>query len=561
MTLKRIVSVWLKDWPITAWSWANKTTTNCGVRAGVRVEIAAPCAASNPFALVERGPRGLVLAALNPAAQALGLRLGQAHADACALAPSLKSEPVKPGQAEDALRRLALWAQRYGPLVALDQGFSGQGSYLGWEGLWIETTGVDHLFGGEQALLADLTARLARAGAEAQVGLAGTPGAAWALARFAAPHEAIAPPGGEGDALTSLPVEALRLSPGALQLLGRFGLRRIGDLYALPRAGLARRFRGEAGGRVMLRLDQALGRVPEPLTGETPPETYIAHRVFAEPILHAEGVAQWGARLAVELCAKLEEEGLGARRIVLTGFRTDGRTTWVSAALGLASRDPEHLIRLLRERGWARLELGFGLDALRLSAPVTEPLTPSQRSLSPSGESEKGGDTQALEPEQQRAMAVLIDRLTARLGEAAVLRPVWRESWTPERAEQLAPYEAAPPTHAAPKPVAQPRPFLMFSPPEPIEAVAELPDGAPAQFTWRRVSRRVWRASGPERLAPDWWRGPRSARGRPAAVRDYYRLEDEDGGRYWVFREGLYGAQGADGPDRAPSWWMHGLFA
>jgi protein ImuB len=463
------------------------------------------------------------------------------------------------------------------------------------EGLWIETTGADHLFGGEAALLADLTARLARAGAVAQVGLAGTPGAAWALARFAAPTAAIAPAGTEADALAPLPVEALRLSPVAVQLLGRFGLRRIGDLYALPRAGLARRFRGAAGMQVIQRLDQALGRLPEPLTGEIAPTAYFTHRVFAEPILHAEGVAQWGARLVVELCAKLEAEGLGARRLVLTGFRTDGCTTWFSAALGLASRDPEHLIRLLRERGWARLDVGFGLDALRLSAPVTEPLTLSQRSLSVSpglisGEPchasgratfdahsaaqmlrhgcpeqvrarrKEGGGAQALDPETHKAMAALIDRLTARLGEAAVLRPVWRESWTPERAEGLAPYAAAPPTTSGRKPAAQPRPLVLFTPPEPIEALAELPDGAPARFTWRRVSRRVARASGPERLAPEWWRHPLSARARPAAVRDYYRLEDEDGGRYWVFREGLYDAPDPHHENRQPSWWMHGLF-
>jgi protein ImuB len=165
-------------------------------------------------------------------------------------------------------------------------------------------------------------------------------------------------------------------------------------------------------------------------------------------------------------------------------------------------------------------------------------------------------------------MAALIDRLTARLGETAVLRPVWRESWTPERAEGLAPYTATLSGDVGLKPdLTQPRPILLFSPPEPIEAVAELPDGAPARFTWRRVSRRVARASGPERLSPEWWRRS-SPRARPAAVRDYYRLEDEDGGRYWVFREGMYGAPrprpdddpGLGDEDRSPSWWMHGLF-
>ncbi len=511
---------------------------------------------------MERGSRGLILAALNPAARALGLRLGQVHADACALAPSLKSEPVKPGEALDALRRLALWAQRYGPLVALDEGPIGE-PYSGSEGLFIDTTGADHLFGGETALIADLTERLARAGAAAQVGIAGTPGAAWALARFAAPQARAASPGGEADALAPLPMEALRLSPSAVHLLGRFGLRRIRDLYPLPRAGLARRFRGEAGMQVMLRLDQALGRLPEPLVGEIAPEAYFAHRVFAEPILHAEGVAQWGARLVEELCIKLEGEGLGARRLVLTGFRTDGRTTWFSAALGMASHDPDHLIRLLRERGWARLDVGFGLDALRLSAPVTELLRPWQTDLT-----RRYSDVDEADPDTPRAMAALVDRLTARLGERSVLRPVWRESWTPERAERLAPFTT--PKEAAREPVSQPspqpRPILLFTPPEPIEAVAELPDGAPARFTWRRVARRVARASGPERLSPEWWRRP-SANARPAVVRDYYRLEDEDGGRYWVFRQGTYGApdpssegSGQKASSLPPSWWMQGLF-
>jgi protein ImuB len=474
------------------------------------------------------------------------------------MAPSLNSEPVKPGEAQAALRRLALWAQRYGPLAAVDEGEPPDGRQdgrqdgcMGLEGLWIETTGADHLFGGEAAMLADLTARLARAGAVAQVGLAGTPGAAWALARFAppnaAPNAALAPPGGEEEALASLPVAALRLAPAAVQLLSRFGLRRIGDLYALPRAALTRRFRGEAGMQVMMRLDQALGRLAEPLVGETAPSTHFVQRVFAEPILHTEGVAQWGARLAHELCAKLEAEGLGARRVMLTGYRTDGRTTWVSAALGLASRDPDHLIRLLRERDWARLDVGFGLDALRLSAVVTERLTPSQTGFAV--------------PPQPKQMAALIDRLTARLGEKAVLAPVFRESWLPERAERLAPYVGADPTVSSHTPP-QPRPILLFTPPEPIEAVAELPDGAPARFTWRRVSRRVARASGPERVSPEWWRR-RAPDARPPRPRDYYRLEDEEGGRYWVFREGMYGAPETAGPDaldRAPSWWMQGLF-
>ena len=514
---------------------------------------------------MDKGAHGLVLAGLNPAARALGLQLGQAHADACAMAPALVSEPLEPGQAKAALRRLALWAQRYAPLTACDP------AEPGLEGLWIETTGADHFFGGEAGLAADLVHRLSQAGAQAQVGVAGTPGAAWALARYAPPGAALAAPGEEAQALAGLPVEALRLSADAVRLLKRFGLRRIGDLYPLPRAALTRRFRGRAGGLVVKRLDQALGRVAEPLTGELKAPVHFAHRVFMEPILNSEGVALWGARLVGELCAKLESQGLGARRLVLTGFRNDGRTTAFGAALGLASREPAHLIRLLRERGWERLDVGFGLDALRLSAPVTEPLRLAQ--LDSLGRSRA--------EEVDKALAGLVDRLGAKLGEGAVLRPVAYESWLPERAERLSPYavETAVPGGRTDAP----RPILLLTRPEPIDALAELPDGAPARFTWRRVSRRVARASGPERLSPEWWR-PSAEGARPARVRDYYRIEDEAGGRYWVFREGLYDTRptntvapdspdsenppdSPDSPDSeiprgppAPSWWMHGLF-
>lgn len=518
------------DWPITAWRAAHPS----------------PPDPDQSFALVERTSHGLILHALNPAARALGLKLHQSHADACAIVPHLASAPAEPEAAGTALRRLAGWMERYSPFVALDPDTDGL------EGLFVDLTGGQHLFGGEAAMARTMSESLTRLDVPARIGVADTPGAAWALARYGARHgEApvtIAPEGGMKAALDALPVAGLRLEPQAIQLLNRFGLRRIGALAALPRAALARRFRGVDALSVLQRLDQALGELAEPLSPMTAPAVYRVQRVFAEPMTNPETVAIEAAALTDRLAAALEQDGMGARRLRLTGFRVDGRTTTIEVRLAAASRRAGHLLRLFRDKGFEHLDLGFGIDALALSAPVAEPLHARQTST-------------LTDAEQAQAAArdALVDRLSARLGDGAVLAPYLCESWLPEMAERLGPHAARPGgfrQEAQPDPALGPRPILLFDPPEPIEAMAELPDGAPARFTWRRAARRVLRSSGPERLAPEWWKetGARKRR-RP---RDYYRVEDDQGGRYWVFREGLYDGGDVDPP---PSWWMHGLFA
>lgn len=494
-----------------------------------------------PFALVEKGPRGLTLRALNDAARARGLRLGQNHADARAIAPDLDSRPAEPAREAEALRRLALWAERWSPAVTIDP------SSGGLEGLFLDMTGGAHLFGGERELLVRMQAALAGAGVRARLALADTPGAAWAVARCGPRPRTVVPPGGAREALADLPLAALRLDTATLALAGRFGLRRIGDLYPLPRAGLARRFRAADGLGLVRRLDQALGQAPEALDPTRPPPRYRAWRVFAEPLGETAQIEPPAADLAEALAAQLEQDGQGARRLVLSGFRTDGRVVTLETRLGAPSRRPKVWLRLLRERGLERLDLGFGIDALMLAAVETEALTARQAELDGAV---PGPDTRLTE---------LVDRLSARLGEAAVRVPERRDSWIPERAEALVPALTAEPgrprpTAPADGPGEGPRPLLLLDPPEPVEAIAELPDGAPARFTWRRVVRRVTRAEGPERLAPEWWR---PAGRRPARTRDYYRVEDDQGVRYWLFREGLYGREDAEA---APAWWMHGVF-
>ena len=515
----------------------------------------------------------MTLHALNAAARAAGLYRGQSHADACAILPALVSAPAEPDRDLVMLKRLALWAERFSPSVAVDARVAGH------EGLLLDMTGGAHLFGGEAALLAEVRARLAAAGVPARLAIADTPAAAWALARFTASEDVIAPEGKTREAIAGLPVEGLRLEPAALVLLKRFGLKRIGDLYGLPRASLARRFRGPEGLRVVERLDQALGVLGEALTPERPPPAYRVWSPFAEPLMDMAGVDFHLPRLARALSAQLVQAGQGARRLSLIGYRVDGRTTAIEAGLSAPSASAEHLVRLLRQKGLEHLDLGFGIDAMMLSVGKAEGVEVRQNTLSPpfAGRGQGEGASRRILPlrkdhvtrtdpspcplptawgEGSADLATLIDRLQAKLGEGAVLRPQARESWVPERGETWAP--AGPEAPEAGFDLGRDRPILLLERPEEVNIpVTELPDGAPRQFTWRRVQHQVVRAEGPERLNAEWWRADPHA-SKPARTRDYYRLEDDQGRRYWLFREGLYAREDAD---RAPSWWMHGVFA
>ncbi len=499
-----------------------------------------------------------MLHAVDDKAKALGLRRGQTHAAARAIVPDLVSATAEPEQAARALTALALWFERFSPSVAIDA------APPGTEGLILDMTGAAHLFGGEAALLEEIAGRLDRAGIPARLAMADTVGAAWGLARYGDRSQSIAPPGQTRQALADLPVEALRLEPDAVRLLARFGLRRIGDLYALPRAGLARRFRGEAGLALVRRLDQALGAEAEPLTGEHPPTDYRVWQSFVEPLIEAEGVGFVLPALAQALAAQLERDGMGARQLALDAFRTDGRRVRLAVGLSAPSRAPAHLLRLLKDKGIEHLDLGFGADALMLSAVVAEPLVPRQAALT-TGAADPAASGSA------EVLAGLIDRLRAKLGEGAVRRPAPFESHLPERSERW--LRAGPQAPGGPVPDhGRPRPLLLFEPPEVVETLAEWPDAAPSRFVWRRVAHRVVKAEGPERLSPEWWRAP--AGPHDPRTRDYYAVEDQAGRRFWLFREGLYDrdeereaetvdaqAPKIDKPQRLPTWRLQGVFA
>ena len=508
-----------------------------------------------PFALVAPGRRGPVLWAVNREAGTKGLRPGMRFADARVLLADLATARADPVADRQGLERLALWCNRFTPWCAVDVGGGDSDGDSGDGGLLLDIAGCAHLFGGEVALMDEIAARLTGLGIENRLGLADTPGTAWALARFGPvangrPEGRIAAHGEARTAIAGLPVEALRLAAEDAHLLRRLGLITVGAVENLPRASLARRFPcRERGGAVLARLDRALGRQADPIVPMVPPPACLERLALPEPLIDRAGLDAMLARLMPGLAAALEREGLGARRLALWCYRVDGGVVRRAIATARATRDGDHLLRLFRET-LETVDPGFGIDCAALHAERVEPLAPAQLSLA--GNGRRRGD-----------LDLLIDRLLARLGTGAVccLEPVARHR--PEAAERaVAPGREPVPwleTSEAPATPQRPqRPFRLFDRPEPVDVMAEVPDGPPLLFTWRRVRRRVARAAGPERIEPEWWAST-GAGGRDEAVRDYYRIEDADGRRYWLYRAGLYGDAGT-GTGGPPRWYVHGLY-
>jgi protein ImuB len=565
--MRRVLSIWLPALPIERWAKAS----GCGPDA--------------PVVLTVEGTHGPIIHAVTKIAADRGAKAGARLTDTRALDPALVAVPADPAGDEALLQRLAKWAQRWSPLVEVD----------GVDALRLDISGVAHLFGGEAALTEDVRARFAAMGLTARVAIAPTAAAAWALARFhpsprrgegrvrglgldeyarnPSPRSASQSrplPAGERElelALSPLHVSALRLDPDTVRTLERLGLKTIGALAALPRLALARRFRGAED--VVDALDRACGRKPEPLTAlaDAPPPR--ASLRLEEPATHVEAAPQALERLIPKLVVELEERRLGARRLSLHGFRVDGSVASASVSTTIPSREPKHLQRLLADKA-AALDPGFGFDAFALAADWTESLGAAQESL-------------VEEPSGERDLARLVDRLTVKFGPCAVRRPERHGSHLPERASGwraaihfpspsgegrrggvrlngLNAREGVPEAassrfirHPPPAPSLERegRPHRLLDRPEAIAVIYATPEGVPRRFVWRRSVHDIARVEGPERIAPEWWRERSTTR-----LRDYYRVEDQAGRRYWIYREGLFG----DGRGGAPEWFMHGLF-
>ena len=499
--MRRIVSIWFPNFAVERF-----------IRARLKQKKSRP-PEGLPFALVESGMRGLRLFALNASAKNFGLHHGQRLADARAQIPDLLSELHEPAQDAASLLGLCRWMERYSPWVSADMP----------DGMILDITGIAHLFGGEPAMLRDIKQRLAAYGFGISIAPAQTIGAAWGLARY----------GKGGEKLEPLPIEALRIDAEAAKLLRRLGLKTIGSLMGIPRASLARRFRGEhIDENILLRLDEALGLRDELLNPLTPLSSFIAHRALMEPSISTQGLESLLSGLVAQLARDLESQGQGAIRLMLKLFRTDGSRVNIPAGLSSPSREPAHLLRLLKPR-LETIDAGFGIDAMTIEACETAKLNIQQYGF--------------MEDTTNAEFDRLNDRVMNRVDKPmASLVPV--QSYIPERAEKKSLARSQVPSLK----LSKSRPPLLFEHAEVALVIASVPDGPPMRFTWRKVTRRVLKSEGPERVSPEWWQLSDGGR-----VRDYYIVEDEQGRRYWLYREGLYGEPG----QTQPRWFVHGLFA
>lgn len=461
-------------------------------------------------------------------------------ADAGARLPGLLVHPADPVADAAYLDWLADACARYTPLVAA----------VSPHALLLDISGAAHLLGGEAALAADLLARFARLGLSARIALAPNPAAALALAAFAdGPAHGLVAQVEDTLCVHTLPVAALVAANVALPGLGldapemlatalrRAGLRTIALVAAQPRAALAARL----GPAFVHRLDVLLGTEPFPLQPRWPVAEVQFDSRFAQPLLTVVAALKVIEELVVRSCVALAEQRQGGRAFEAVLFRADGVVHRLRVDTAAPQRSPAPIMRLFSERLAALndpLDPGFGYDLVRLAVPVLAPLGDEQLQL--------GGGALA-----EGELAQLVDRLSARLGSARVRRLAGAASHVPEQAGFDLPYGHPAAGLGWPTAPALERPIALFDPPQPIEVLAEVPDGPPRRFRWHRRTHDVVHAEGPERIAAEWWRRP-DDRG---LTRDYYRIEDSQGGRFWLFRHGLYEER------RAPIWYVHGRFA
>jgi protein ImuB len=539
-----------------------------------------------PDALVIAAPikSALRLFAVNDAAAKLGLRVGMPLADARAMYPKLAVADADERADFALLEAIAEWCDRYTPLVGLDPP----------DGLTLDISGCAHLFGGEAALAHDLVRRLSAQGLQARVAMADTVGCAWGVARFSsfpqrgrvvseADRVGVIPSGDERETITPLPLAALRLPAETIEALAQVGLKRIADVLDRPRAPLAARF----GADFVRRLDQVLGHEDEPIAPRLPIPAAIAEQRFAEPIALERDVLGTLEKLAAKLGALLERRSEGARLLQAVLFRTDGKVFRIEVGTSEPLREAARIRHLFADRLGVigdEVDPGFGYDMLRLAALITERSEPAQTGLAQ-------GDHAA-------ELAHLIDRLGARFGLRRVTRFVAQDTHIPEFAVMAvgaasaafpgrsaarsgalqtrdpggfhepgsriigAPFHAAPrPGHAAQDSLTPTRPIRLLARPEPVEAIAEVPDGPPVRFRWRHVLHEVAHVEGPERIAMEWWRDETGN----VLMRDYFRVESREGLRVWLFRawpkpkkdEG----QEQDQRQQPTRWFLHGVFA
>jgi len=493
-----------------------------------RNKVRGPQPDAPPLVVAAKQGNAQRIAALDRKATALGLSVGQPLANARAMIPALQVMAANAPADLKLLGRIADWCDRFTPFVALDPP----------RGLLLDVTGATHLFAGEKAMLDHILARLREQGFAVCGAIAGTMLAARALARHR--DGSIVPAGEDALAVAPLPIDALNLDPVTTHAFRRAGLKTIGQAAGRKRCELTARF----GARLVYTLDTALARAEVPISPRHPLPDYRAERNFAEPLATEEAIRATLVALAASLSEILEKRGEGARRLEAAFFRADGIVRRIAVETGAPVRDPKIVERLFREKLAALidpLDPGFGFDLIRLCASRVE---------------RAQAEAVDFDADAKREIRFLVDRLAARFGPQRILAFQPNDTHIPEAAWAAIPAQYAQATKLAWEKIRRPkeaprRPLRLFARPEPVGLLRSVPGSSAFHMRWRKTQRTVVHVEGPERIAMEWWR-----HNAPEPTRDYFRVEDEEGRRYWLYRNGVLDRDGL-----APQWLVHGVFA
>ena len=439
-------------------------------------------------------------------------------------------QPYRPDRDRAALAALAQWAMRFSPLVAVDEP----------DGLLMDITGMERLFGGEANLVNRLAEALAGLGLAARVATADTVGCAWAVARFGRGKRTVVPPGRMRQELADLPIRALRVDQAIVEALAEVGLRQVRHLLELPRAAMEERFGHELPGR----LDQALGLAWEGIVPAELVEVAQVQRESAGPVRNMEAIRLAARGLLEELCEALGRQGEGARRLELVLTRLDAAPLVVPVTLSQPSRDARHLWSLLSV-AMERVHLGGGVERLTLRAPQVGRLRHRQTAYLAGREEQAAAG---------RQLSQLLDVMVNRLGPDRVTGVQVVESHVPERSFRRRPVAAEPRGRPAGQTamVAAERPSVLLDRPQEVQVMTVAPDGPLLWLRWGGRQRRIIACAGPERIAPQWWRTPAAPAlsDPPECTRDYFRVQEQGGCWLWVYRELETGR-----------WFLHGRWA
>lgn len=470
-----------------------------------------------PLVVVRKIDNALRISAVDERAFSLGLHVGQALANAQAMVPALDIVAGDEPADLKLLNRFADWCERYTPLVALDPP----------HGLFLDVTGTSHLFAGEKPLLEEICETLQVYGFTARGAIAGTAVAARALSRYR-PGSIVAP-GGEASAVAGIPIDALAFDHATTHAFRRAGLKTIGQVANRKRAEITVRF----GAETRFTLDEAQGLAGKPISPRISPPEYWEETSFAEPVATLDVIMSVLAALGANLSKQMEKHGAGARRLVATFFRTDGAIRHITIETSAPTRAVSVIDRLFREKLDALadpLDPGFGFDLVRLAVARADRMEPAILAAN--------SDSLA-----KSEVLFLVDRLAMRFGvkRLVVFQP--RDTHIPETGWQSVPAQYPQPPQSAwqrlfPGNPAPRRPLRLFGMPDAVDVQQRL-------GSWRKALFSLVYRQGPERIEMEWWRFL-----VPQPGRDYFRMEDEGGRRFWLYQLTLSG-----------KWFMHGCFA